>query len=192
MDGQKTAAFEICDELGGAPDYHFLPVGNAGNITAYGWGFREYHQKGLVAGRPRMMGFQAAGAAPLVEGHPIEHPETVATAIRIGNPARWQDAEAAIADSGGLVQAVTDDEILDAYQRLAREDGVFVEPASAAGVAGLRRLAAQGFFGGADAVIACTVTGHGLKDPQTALSLVAPGEPVAAEADAIAERIGLS
>ena len=191
MDGQKTAAFEICDELGGAPDYHFLPVGNAGNITAYWWGFREYHQKGLVAGRPRMMGFQAAGAAPLVEGHPIEHPETVATAIRIGNPARWSDAMNAVTESNGIIRAVTDEEILAAYQELSAREGLFCEPASAASVAGVMKVAGEGFFGEEPATVVCTLTGHGLKDPDRAVSLAEEPETAPADLKVIVGMLGL-
>ncbi len=191
IEGQKTAAFEICDVLGGPPDYHALPVGNSGNITAYWWGYREYHERGITDRRPVMLGFQAAGAAPLVHGHRIEHPETIATAIRIGNPARWKDAEAALQESKGLVEAVTDEEILRAYQRLAREEGLFVEPASAAGLAGLQKLADRGFFGDREVTVVCTVTGHGLKDPQTAVSLVEPQAPCAADLGAVVERLQL-
>jgi threonine synthase len=167
LQGQKTAAFEICDALGHAPDYHFLPVGNAGNITAYWMGYREYHESGAVASRPRMMGFQAAGAAPIVTGSVVRHPETVATAIRIGNPASWRGAEAARDESGGVIEAVTDAEILEAYRLVASLEGVFVEPASAASVAGLRKLTSEGRIP-RGATIVCTLTGHGLKDPAAA------------------------
>ncbi|MBW0255687.1 MULTISPECIES: threonine synthase [unclassified Cellulomonas] len=175
IEGQKTGAFEIVDALGDAPDIHALPVGNAGNITAYWKGFREY--AGLDAGAdldpvathtPAMWGFQAAGAAPIVHGYPITEPETIATAIRIGNPASWTQAEAARDLSGGLIEAVTDDEILHAHRVLSSQVGVFVEPASAAGVAGILRLAQEGRVP-AGARIVVTVTGHGLKDPQWAL-----------------------
>jgi threonine synthase len=167
LDGQKTAAFEICDDLGRAPDVLAIPVGNAGNISAYWAGFREYAAAGRVPGRPRMLGFQAAGAAPLVLGHPIEAPDTVATAIRIGNPASWSKAIAARDESGGSIDAVTDDEILAAYRALAEEEGIFCEPSSAAGVAGITKLAASGAID-ADAVVVCVLTGTGLKDPTTA------------------------
>ncbi|WP_147795944.1 threonine synthase [Cellulomonas sp. Y8] len=175
IEGQKTGAFEIVDALGDAPDIHALPVGNAGNITAYWKGFREY--AGLDAGAdldpvathtPAMWGFQAAGAAPIVHGYPITEPETIATAIRIGNPASWTQAEAARDLSGGLIEAVTDDEILHAHRVLSSQVGVFVEPASAAGVAGILRLAQEGRVP-PGARIVVTVTGHGLKDPQWAL-----------------------
>lgn len=168
LEGQKTAAFEICDWLGRSPDYLFIPVGNAGNITAYWRGFREYFEKGRVADKPKMMGFQAAGAAPIVLGHPVENPETVATAIRIGNPARWAEAVEAAGESNGAIDMVTDDEILDAYRFLASAEGVFCEPASAASVAGLRKFAAEGKVERGSLVV-CVLTGHGLKDPDTAI-----------------------
>ncbi|MBA2314805.1 MAG: threonine synthase [Chloroflexi bacterium] len=167
LEGQKTAAFEICDDLGRAPDILALPVGNAGNITAYWAGFGEYEAAGRVRGRPRMWGFQAAGAAPIVTGRPVERPDTIATAIRIGNPASWSRAVAARDESGGRIQAVTDEEILSAYRDLARMEGVFCEPSSAAGVAGIRNAAVAGELD-PDAVIVCVLTGHGLKDPATA------------------------
>ncbi len=173
IEGQKTAAFEISDTLGDAPDFHFLPVGNAGNITAYWKGYREYADVGRIARLPRMVGFQAAGAAPIVEGRVVSDPQTVASAIRIGNPASWKGALAAASDSGGWFGSVTDDEILDAYQFLAREEGVFVEPASAAGVAGLRKEAAQGRIPPGSHVV-ITLTGHGLKDPDVAARVAAP------------------
>lgn len=168
IEGQKTAAFEICDALGDAPDFHFLPVGNAGNITAYWRGFREYRAAGLSDTLPRMMGWQAAGAAPLVLGHPVEHPETVATAIRIGNPASGPAALEAARDSAGAIRSVTDDEILHAYKLLARTEGLMVEPACAAPLAGLIRCVAAGEIPEGSLVTA-TMTGHGLKDPDTAI-----------------------
>jgi threonine synthase len=180
IEGQKTAAFEICDALGDAPDFHFLPVGNAGNITAYWRGFREYLGAGLARRLPRMMGWQAAGAAPLVLGHPVEHPETVATAIRIGNPASWHGAMDAARDSGGSIRSVTDEEILHAYRLLARTEGVMVEPACAAPIAGLIRAVAAGEIP-EGALVTATMTGHGLKDPDTAIR-VAGFEPVTAQA----------
>jgi threonine synthase len=167
LEGQKTAAFEVCDDLGRAPDILAIPVGNAGNISAYWRGFREYRDAGRVPTTPRMWGFQAAGAAPLVAGHPIEHPETVATAIRIGNPASWTLATAARDESGGRIDAVTDDEILAAYRDLSRLEGVFCEPSSAASVAGLAKAARAGEVDPA-AVVVCVLTGNGLKDPTTA------------------------
>jgi len=167
IEGQKTAAFEVCDDLGRAPDALAIPVGNAGNITAYWKGFREYAAAGLVAATPRMLGFQAAGAAPIVAGAPIANPETVATAIRIGNPASWAGAVAARDESGGRIDAVSDEEILTAYRSLAELEGVFCEPSSAASVAGVTRLAASGSLE-RDALVVCVLTGSGLKDPDTA------------------------
>jgi threonine synthase len=167
LDGQMTAAFEICDDLGRAPDVLAIPVGNAGNISAYWQGFRRYAEAGIVGTTPRMWGFQAAGAAPLVHGQRVDHPETVATAIRIGDPASWDLAVAARDDSGGRIEAVTDDEILAAYRDLARHEGVFCEPASAASVAGVRKLAEAGQVD-PEATVVAVLTGHGLKDPQTA------------------------
>lgn len=174
-EGQKTAAFEICDELGDAPHYHAIPVGNARNIVAYWQGYKEYYLHGRTTRLPKMLGFQAAGSAPLVEGRVIEHPETVATAIRIGNPASWKEAIAARDESGGLIEKVTDEEILDAYRMVASLEGVFAEPASVAPIAGLRKLAQRGYFR-EPAVVTVTLTGHGLKDPDTAIeaSRVAP------------------
>jgi threonine synthase len=169
--GQRTAAFEVCDDLGRAPDALAIPVGNAGNITAYWAGFRDYRAAGRTATLPRMLGFQAAGAAPIVAGHRIDRPETVATAIRIGDPASWTSAVAARDESGGAIEAVTDDEILAAYRDLARTEGLFCEPASAASVAGVRRAAASGQLD-PDALVVCVLTGHGLKDPTTAESQV--------------------
>ena len=167
IEGQKTAAFEVCDDLGCAPDILAIPVGNAGNITAYWQGFREYAEAGVVDRTPRMWGFQAAGAAPLVVGHRIDHPDTIATAIRIGDPASWSRAIDARDRSGGRIDAVTDDEILTAYRALARHEGIFCEPASAASVAGVTRAAAAGELD-PDALVVCVLTGHGLKDPTTA------------------------
>lgn len=170
IEGQKTAAFEICDELGGeAPDFLAIPVGNGGNITAYWKGFKEYEEAGRSKGKPRMLGFQAAGAAPLVDGAPVENPETLATAIRIGNPASWKTAVAARDESGGLIDKVTDDEIVAAYRLLAQE-GIFCEPASAAPVAGVLRLAQEGYFSAGQRVV-CVLTGHGLKDPDQAIAV---------------------
>ncbi|HEX8971951.1 threonine synthase, partial [Oryzihumus sp.] len=183
IEGQKTAAFEVVDALGDAPDIHCLPVGNAGNITAYWRGYREYLAEGSLTGMPgpatrlpRMWGFQAEGAAPIVAGHPIDHPETIATAIRIGNPASWKQAVEARDDSGGRIDAVSDAQILDAHRILAAREGIFVEPASAASVAGLLAAAHDGLVP-AGATVVCTVTGHGLKDPAWALK-DADGEPV--------------
>ncbi len=172
IEGQKTAAYEICDALGDAPDALAIPVGNAGNISAYWKGFRECAERGLAARHPRMLGFQAAGAAPLVSGQPVPNPQTIATAIRIGNPASWATAIAARDESGGLIDDVTDDDILEAYRLLARREGLFVEPASAASVAGLLKLARAGRLNGGRAV--AVLTGHGLKDPDTAIAASQP------------------
>ncbi len=173
LEGQKTAAFEICDDLGRAPDVLAIPVGNAGNISAYWAGFRDYADVGLIDSTPRMWGFQAAGAAPLVVGHRIEHPETVATAIRIGDPASWGKAIDARDASGGRITAVTDEEILAAYRALARFEGIFCEPASAAGVAGVTKAVEAGELD-PEAIVVCVLTGHGLKDPTTAERQVRP------------------
>jgi threonine synthase len=186
IEGQKTGAFEIVDALGDAPDYHCIPVGNAGNITAYWKGYREYQDAGRVSRLPRMLGFQAAGAAPLVEGHPIEHPETVATAIRIGRPASWYGATAAASESGGAIAAVTDEEILASYRYLAQEESVFCEPASAASVAGLLK---SGVTPGATVV--CVLTGHGLKDPDIAIGQIAVPTVVDADVRAVRAELGL-
>nr|WP_042195127.1 threonine synthase [Kibdelosporangium sp. MJ126-NF4]CEL21693.1 Threonine synthase [Kibdelosporangium sp. MJ126-NF4]CTQ92473.1 Threonine synthase (EC 4.2.3.1) [Kibdelosporangium sp. MJ126-NF4] len=191
IEGQKSAAFEICDVLGSAPDVHCLPVGNAGNITAYWRGYREYADDAVVAAAPRMFGFQAAGAAPLVHGEPVSNPETIATAIRIGSPASWAGAITARDESGGLIDAVTDEQILDAYRLLASREGVFVEPASAASVAGLLATATDGRLP-AGSVVVCTVTGHGLKDPDTALLTMHEVEPVPVDAGAVAAALELA
>ena len=192
IEGQNTAAFEVIDELGDTPDVHVIPVGNAGNISAYWRGYTQYASAGKVTRAPRMWGFQAAGAAPLVLGHPVLQPETIATAIRIGNPASAEQARAARDESRGLIEAVTDREILDAQGFLAREEGVFVEPASAAGVAGLLAKHQRGEIeSGLQIVI--TVTGHGLKDTDTALSRLGPihAEVVTADLLAVASVCGL-
>jgi threonine synthase len=190
LEGQKTAAFEIVDALGHAPDYHALPVGNAGNITACWKGYKEYRAAGMSAAAPKMLGFQAAGAAPLVLGAPVARPETIATAIRIGNPASWQGAIAARDESGGLIESVTDAEILEAYRMLASLEGLFAEPACAAPIAGLRQLAARNFFT-EPAVIVVTLTGHGLKDPDTAVHQAAqPPLTVPARREDVLRAIG--
>jgi threonine synthase len=170
IEGQKTAAFEVIDQLGFAPDYHCLPVGNAGNITAYWKGYKEYWEKGRAETLPKMLGFQAEGAAPIVRGKTVEKPETIATAIRIGNPASWKQAEAARDESGGLIDMVSDDEILQAYQMLASLEGIFCEPASASSLAGVIKLNRKGIFKKKD-VIVLTITGHGLKDPDIAIQV---------------------
>jgi threonine synthase len=190
IEGQKTAAFEIVDALGDAPDIHMLPVGNAGNITAYWKGFVEYKNDKVSTKTPRMWGFQAEGAAPIVRGHVVENPETLATAIRIGNPASWQQALAARDDSGGLIDMVSDDEILAAYYYLASHEAVFVEPASAASVAGLFKLHAAGKVDKGLKIV-CTVTGNGLKDPQWALKNAAEPIVVPVDVDAAVKAIGL-
>jgi threonine synthase len=190
LQGQKTAAFEIVDALGRAPDYHALPVGNAGNITAYWMGYKEYHAQGKMRTLPCMLGFQAAGAAPIVDGAPVAHPDTIATAIRIGNPASWQGALTARDESGGFIEKVTDEEILEAYSTIARLEGIFVEPASAASIAGLRKLARAGFFC-EPATIVVTLTGHGLKDPSTAVTQAnLTPSPIPATRSAVLKALG--
>jgi len=169
IEGQKTAAFEVIEALGDAPEYHAIPVGNAGNITAYWKGYKEYHGLGKAKRLPKMCGFQAAGAAPIVEKHIILEPKTVATAIKIGNPYSWKQAEAARDESQGLIETVTDDEILEAYDMLASLEGVFCEPASAASLAGVIKKNKEKFFTDGQSRIVCTLTGHGLKDPDTAV-----------------------
>jgi threonine synthase len=190
IEGQKTAAFEICDALGRAPDYHLLPVGNAGNVTAYWRGYVEYRESGVVPATPRMMGFQAAGAAPLVHGAPVAEPKTVATAIRIGNPASWRGAVAARDESGGVIEAIDDDGILAAYRLLARTEGIFAEPASAISVAGALRLAETGRLAAGDVVV-CTLTGHGLKDPDNAIASADPPVTIPADRAALAAMLEL-
>ena len=192
IEGQKSAAFEICDALDDAPEFHSIPVGNAGNITAYWKGYRQYREAGKTSQCPKMLGFQAAGSAPIVLGEPVKNPETIATAIRIGNPASWEQAQEAAADSGGTIDLVTDDEILEAYKILAGHSGIFAEPASAASVAGLLKYAKDGFFKGAQGWrVVCTLPGHGLKDPNIAIKNVQ--EPVTLEPDlkVILKTIGL-
>jgi threonine synthase len=190
IEGQKTAAFEVCDFLGRAPDVHVMPVGNAGNITAYWQGYREYHDDGVTADLPVMRGYQAAGAAPIVEGRVIESPSTIATAIRIGNPASWTQATAAADESGGSIRAVTDREILQAYRRIAKE-GVFCEMASAASIAGLLELAESGELPAGGTVV-CVLTGHGLKEPDWAIAGAASPPVIPVDVDAAAEHLGLA
>jgi threonine synthase len=190
IEGQKTAAFEIVDTLGDAPTVHSMPVGNAGNITAYWRGYQEDAAAGRATRRPRLLGWQAAGAAPIVAGEPVLHPETLATAIQIGNPASWQGAVAARDESGGHIGAVTDQAILDAYRLLAATVGVFVEPASAASVAGLLQAASHGLVIPSDEVV-CTLTGHGLKDPERAVAEVDLGPTVDVDAAQVADAVGL-
>ena len=190
LEGQKTGAFEVCDQLGRAPDYHLIPVGNAGNITAYWRGYREYHRAGRVTELPRMIGFQAAGAAPIYENRVIEEPRTVATAIKIGNPASWGPALEAMKDSRGWIDIVTDEEILRAYRMLAREEGIFMEPASAATVAGLIKSVKAGRFEPGSTVV-LTLTGHGLKDLDTALESASRPTAVPPQLDAVLGQLGL-
>ncbi|MEK6693150.1 MAG: threonine synthase [Nitrospirota bacterium] len=180
IEGQKSASFEVSDHLGEAPEYHSLPVGNAGNITAYWRGYKEYYDAGRIKNLPRMLGFQAAGAAPIVLGHPVDRPETIATAIRIGNPASWKGALQARDESGGRIEAVTDEEIIEAYRMIASLEGIFCEPASAASVAGVIKLNREGYFKEGDRVV-CTLTGNGLKDPDTAIRV--SNVPIKVKAD---------
>lgn len=202
IEGQKTCVLEICDALGDAPDFHILPVGNAGNITSHWKGYREYFEAGRISQLPVMVGVQAEGAAPLVKGEPVPNPETIATAIRIGNPASWQGAIRARDESGGTIIAVSDEAIVDAYRLLARREGLFVEPASAASVAGLLKLAKEGYFERKfeqlksergfereKPIIVCVLTGHGLKDPQTALQTFQLPEPLPPTVDAVKRAI---
>ncbi|MEV4674762.1 MULTISPECIES: threonine synthase [Actinomadura] len=191
LQGQKTAAFEIVDALGDAPDVHCLPVGNAGNISAYWMGYREYAADGEASKTPRMLGFQASGAAPFVKGEPVLKPQTIATAIRIGNPASWDLAVAARDESGGAIDSVTDRQILAAYRLLAREEGVFVEPASAASVAGLLQASEQGVVA-PGAKVVCTVTGNGLKDPDWAISGAPAPTTIKVDAHSAASELGLT
>ncbi len=197
IEGQKTCAFEICDALGRAPDFNVTPVGNAGNITAQWKGYHDYRHRGLIRHLPVMLGFQAKGAAPLVQGKIVKNPRTVATAIRIGNPASWQGAVTAREESHGLLQAVSDQEILAAYRLLAQEDGLFVEPASAASVAGLLKLAASGYFKSRKPrarqglMIVCILTGHGLKDPERAIKSLRVPKPLPPSLSVITKAVGL-
>jgi threonine synthase len=184
IEGQKTAAFEVCEQLGESPDLVCIPVGNAGNISAYWKGFQEYREAGAIRTLPRMIGWQAEGAAPLVRGHVVRHPETVASAIRIGNPANWKPALRVIEESQGAVGTVSDQEILSAYRQVAEVEGVYCEPASAAGVAGLMKYCRERRIS-AGARVVCVLTGHGLKDPQTALMSAPPLETVEAKLEAV-------
>jgi threonine synthase len=189
LEGQKTAAFEICDALGRAPDLHCVPVGNAGNISSHWLGYSEYLRDGVISEPPQLFGFQAAGAAPIVRGEPVPDPQTIATAIRIGNPASWEKAVAAATASEGAIAAVTDRQILAAYRRVAHE-GLFVEPASAASVAGMLQLHGEGRLP-AGATVVCILTGHGLKDTEWAIAGAARPVTVAADAEAVADELGL-
>jgi threonine synthase len=197
IEGQKTASFEICDSLSDAPDFQIMPVGNAGNITAYWKGYKEYKQKGLIRRLPHILGFQAQGAAPIVRGHPIKNPKTIATAIRIGNPASWNKALLARNESGGLIDMVSDKEIINAYKLLAAKEGIFVEPASAASIAGLFKLVRKKYFRRIDTQIGrrtikivCILTGHGLKDPDRAILSVKKPKIIAANLKAVLKEIG--
>jgi len=197
IEGQKTASFEICDDLGDAPDFQVMPVGNAGNITAYWKGYKEYNELGKIRILPKILGFQAAGSAPIVKGHPIKNPKTIATAIRIGNPASWKQAEQARDESGGLIDMVSDNEIVTAYKLLAAKEGIFVEPASAASVAGLLKLAKKNYFKKVATSqsrnvirIACILTGHGLKDPDRAIKTIKEPKLLKANLKAILKEIG--
>jgi len=189
IEGQKTAAFEVCDQLDSVPDFLAIPVGNAGNITSYWKGFKEYYQAKQISRLPKMVGFQAEGAAPIVLGHPVENPETIATAIRIGNPASWKSAEAAAEESGGSISIVTDKEILEAYNMVARLEGIFCEPASAASIAGMMKLVKKGTIPD-KSVIVCVLTGHGLKDPDLAVKEGAKPKQVACDVKAIIKELG--
>ncbi|MDP2942712.1 MAG: threonine synthase [Candidatus Omnitrophota bacterium] len=194
IEGQKTGAFEICEALEGSPDLHFIPVGNAGNITAYCKGYKEYKAAGKIKSLPKMMGFQAEGAAPIVRGRIIKNPETIATAIRIGNPASWKKAEAARDESGGAIDMVSDKEILSAYKILACKEGIFAEPASAASVAGLLKLSRKGLFRKRPAKkikIVCVLTGHGLKDPDRAIASLKKPKIIKANIDSVVRAIGI-
>ncbi len=192
IEGQKTGAFEICDQLEEAPDFHLMPVGNAGNITAYWKGYKEYRKRGKTRNLPRMLGFQAAGAAPIVLGKPVERPQTIATAIRIGNPASWKGALAARDESEGLIDAVTDAEIIAAYRLVAETDGLFVEPASAASIAGLLKLARKKYFkknSKGPIRIVCVLTGHGLKDPDRAIQTIPKPKVIPPKMEAVLKAI---
>ncbi|MBI4982404.1 MAG: threonine synthase [Candidatus Omnitrophica bacterium] len=191
IEGQKTASFEICDFLEAAPDFQVMPVGNAGNITAYWKGYKEYHNVGKIKSLPKMLGFQAAGSAPIVKGHVIKHPKTIATAIKIGNPASWKQAENARDESGGLIDMVTDKEIVLAYKLLAAKEGVFAEPASCASIAGLIKLSKSGYFKRRQVTkIVCILTGHGLKDPDRAIKSVKSPKVVKPDLKIILKEIG--
>ena len=189
IEGQKTGAFEICKQLNAVPDYHAIPVGNAGNITAYWKGYKEFFGAKKITSLPKMIGFQAEGAAPIVRGHPIEKPETIATAIRIGNPASWKGAVAAAEESGGSISIVTDQEIIAAYQLVAAKEGIFCEPASAAPVAGVLKLVKAGKIPDGSTIV-CVLTGHGLKDPDNAIMFGTKPTFIPCKADAVAKALG--
>ncbi len=189
LEGQKSGAFEVCDQLKGSPLHHFLPVGNAGNITAYWMGYKEYYKRGIITSLPKMLGFQAAGAAPIVLGRVVEHPKTIATAIRIGNPASWKQAVAAAAESKGQIDLVTDEEITSAYQMIAGLEGIFCEPASAAGIAGVIKLNRSGYFKSGDSVV-CTLTGHGLKDADFSMGISQKPQSINGEFEDLVKALG--
>lgn len=189
IEGQKTGAFEVCDQLNAVPDFHAIPVGNAGNITAYWKGYKEYYEAKQITSLPKMIGFQAEGAAPIVRGHPIENPETIATAIRIGNPASWKGAVAAAEESGGSISIVTDQEIIEAYKLVAFKEGLFIEPASAASVAGVMKLAKAGKIPDGSTVV-CILTGHGLKDPDNAILFGTKPTFIPCKADEVIKQLG--
>jgi len=189
IEGQKTGAFEICNQLNAVPDFHAIPVGNAGNIRAYWQGYKEYYNAKKITSLPKMIGFQAAGAAPIVLGHPIENPETIATAIRIGNPASWKQAVAAAEESNGSISIVTDDEIIKAYKLVAAKEGIFIEPASAASVAGLMKLVKAGTVPDGSTVV-CILTGHGLKDPDNAIKFGKKPDLLPCKVSEVAKRLG--
>lgn len=189
IEGQKTGAFEVCNQLNAVPDFHAIPVGNAGNITAYWKGYKEYYAAKKITKLPKMIGFQAAGAAPIVLGHPVKKPETLATAIRIGNPASWKQAVAAAEESDGSISMVTDDEIVEAYKLVAAKEGIFIEPASAASVAGLIKLAKTGTVPDGSTVV-CILTGHGLKDPDNAIKFGKKPDLIPCKTSEVAKRLG--
>jgi threonine synthase len=189
IEGQKTGAFEVCNQLDAVPDYHAIPVGNAGNITAYWKGYKEYYGAKKISSLPKMIGFQAEGAAPIVRGHPIEKPETIATAIRIGNPASWKSAVAAADESGGSISIVTDQEIVEAYKLIASKEGIFCEPASAASVAGVLKLVKAGKIADGSTIV-CILTGHGLKDPDNAILFGEKPAFIPCKLEEVAKRLG--
>lgn len=189
LQGQKTAAFEVCDDLGKSPDYLAIPIGNAGNISAYWMGFKEYKEDGKINNLPTLLGFQAAGAAPMVSGQVVKNPETIATAIRIGNPASLDKAKKALEESNGQVNAVTDEEILKAYKMLAENEGIFAEPASCTTLAGILKLKEQDYFKGGETVV-CVLTGNGLKDPKTSLTQIPTPDKIKATKEAVLKAIG--
>ncbi|MFC1650012.1 threonine synthase [Candidatus Latescibacterota bacterium] len=190
IEGQKTASFEVIDQLGKVPDYHFLPVGNAGNITAYWKGYKEYYECGKAGKLPKMMGWQAEGSAPIVRGKRIDNPDTIATAIKIGNPASWESAESARDESGGMIDMISDDEILKAYSLLASKEGIFVEPASASSLGGVIKQVERGYFKGGETIV-CTLTGNGLKDPDRAVKFASPPTKIKDDIDSVVKVLNI-